>query len=153
MDVKANKEYYPPMHSAEHILNQTMVRMFNKGRSFSNHIEKKKSKCDYHFDRNLTEEEVEKLNEKVNSIIGQNLTVKEEFLDREEALKNYKLSQLPDDAGDVIRIIKIGDYDACPCSGVHVSQTKDIGNFKIISTSYEDGVLRIRFKLSENLNL
>ena len=153
MEVKANKEYHPPMHSAEHILNQTMVRMFNKGRSFSNHIEKKKSKCDYYFDRNLTKEEIETINKKVNEVIQQNLPVKEEFLSREEALKNYKLSQLPEDAGDVIRIIKVGDYDACPCSGVHVSNTKQIGIFKIISTSCEDGILRIRFKLSENLNL
>ena len=153
MEVKANKEYHPPMHSAEHILNQTMVRMFNKGRSFSNHIEKKKSKCDYYFERNLTEEEIETINKKVNEVIRQNLPVKEEFLSREEALKNYKLSQLPEDAGDVIRIIKVGDYDACPCSGVHVSNTKQIGIFKIISTSCEDGILRIRFKLSENLNL
>ena len=53
-EIKPNKQYHPQMHSAEHILNQTMVRMFNRGRSFSNHIEKKKSKCDYHFDRNLT---------------------------------------------------------------------------------------------------
>ncbi len=150
MEVKANKNYHPPMHTAEHILNQTMVRMFNKGRSFSNHIEKKKSKCDYHFDRNLTEEEIENINKKVNDVISQNLSVNEEFLDREEALKVYKLSQLPDDAGDFIRVIKTGDYDACPCSGVHVSNTKEIGIFKIISTSYEDGVLRIRFKLIEN---
>ena len=153
MEVKANKEYHPPMHSAEHILNQTMVRMFNKGRSFSNHIEKKKSKCDYYFERNLTEEEIETINKKVNEVIRQNLPVKEEFLSREEALKNYKLSQLPEDAGDVIRIIKVGDYDACPCSGVHVSNTKQIGIFKIFSTSCENGILRIRFKLSENFNL
>lgn len=146
-EVKANKDYNPEMHSAEHILNQTMVRMFNKGRSFSNHIEKKKSKCDYHFDRNLTEEEVETINKKVNEVIQQDLKVTAEFLHRDEAINNFKLSQLPDDAGDTIRIIKIGDYDACPCSGVHVSSTKEIGNFQIISTGYEDGVLRVRFKL------
>ncbi len=146
-EVKSNKDYNPEMHSAEHLLNQTMVRMFNKGRSFSNHIEKKKSKCDYHFERNLTEEEVETINKKVNEIIQQDLPVYEEFLKREDALKHYKLSQLPEDAGETIRIIKIGNYDACPCSGVHVSHTKEIGNFKIISASFEDGVLRVRFKL------
>ncbi len=146
-EVKSNKDYNPEMHSAEHLLNQTMVRMFNRGRSFSNHIEKKKSKCDYHFDRNLTEEEVETINKKVTEIIQQDLPVYEEFLKRDDALKQYKLSQLPEDAGETIRIIKIGDYDACPCSGVHVSHTKEIGNFKIISTSFEDGVLRVRFKL------
>lgn len=148
-EVKSNKDYNREMHSAEHILNQTMVRMFNKGRSFSNHIEKKKSKCDYHFDRNLTEMESEEINKKVNEIIQKDLTVTEEFLHRDEAIKNYKLSQLPNDAGDTIRIIKIGGYDACPCSGVHVKSTKEIGKFQIISTSYEDGVLRVRFKLTK----
>lgn len=148
--VKANKDYNAEMHSAEHILNQTMVRMFNKGRSFSNHIEKKKSKCDYHFDRNLTEEEVETINKKVNEVIQQDLKVTEEFLNRDEAINHFKLSQLPDDAGETIRIIKIGDYDACPCSGVHVSSTKETGKFQIISTSFEDGVLRVRFKLPKD---
>jgi len=135
------------MHSAEHILNQTMVRMFNRGRSFSNHIEKKKSKCDYHFDRNLTEEEISEIEKKVNEIIQMNLEVKEEFLKKEIAKNLYKLDKLPESAGEIIRIIKIGDYDACPCSGLHVSNTQEIGKFEIISTSYEQNVLRIRFKL------
>ena len=42
-----NKQEYPPMHTAEHILNQTMVRMFGCPRSKNAHIERKKSKCDY----------------------------------------------------------------------------------------------------------
>jgi Ser-tRNA(Ala) deacylase AlaX len=146
-EVKSNKDYNREMHSAEHILNQTMVRMFNKGRSFSNHIEKKKSKCDYHFDRDLTEDEVDAINKIVNEVIAKDLKVTEEFMHRDDAINNFKLSQLPDDAGDTIRIIKIGDYDACPCSGVHVSSTKEIGTFQILSTSCEDGVLRVRFKL------
>jgi len=148
MEVRSNKQYNPQMHSAEHILNQTMLRIFNQGRSFSNHIEKKKSKCDYNFERNLTAEEILIINKKVNEVIQQNLPVKEEFLERDEALKHYKLSQLPEEAGDVIRIIKIGDYDACPCSGRHVSNTNEIGTFNIFSTDFNNGVLRIRFKLS-----
>lgn len=78
------------------------------------------------------------------------MPVTEEFLKRDEAINNFKLSQLPDDAGDTIRIIKIGDYDACPCSGVHVQSTKEIDKFQIISTSFEDGVLRVRFKLPKD---
>jgi len=42
-----NKQEYPPMHTAEHILNQTMIRMFGCERSKNTHIERKKSKCDY----------------------------------------------------------------------------------------------------------
>jgi len=146
-DIKSNKQYNPQMHSAEHILNQTMVRMFNCGRSFSNHIEKKKSKCDYNFDRNLTEEEIQLINNKVNEVIQQDLMVQEEFYTKNEAQEKFNLSRLPDDAGDKVRVIKIGDYDACPCSGLHVTHTKEIGSFKIISTDFKDEVLRIRFKL------
>jgi misacylated tRNA(Ala) deacylase len=144
------KDYDPCMHSAEHILNQTMVRMFNKGRSFSNHIEKKKSKCDYHFDRDLSPQEILEIEETVNTEIRKNHTVKEEYLAREEAEKLYYLKRLPSDTGNEIRIIKIGDYDACPCSGVHVKNSSEIGEFKIISTGFGNGVLRVRFKLLES---
>ena len=144
-----NKEYDPRMHSAEHILNQTMVRMFNRGRSFSAHIEKKKSKCDYHFNRELTQAELSDIEKKVNDVIRQNLPVTETFLPRDEALKSFSLEKLPDQAGDNIRIIKIGDYDSCPCIGKHVSSTKEIGGFRIISSSFENGVLRLRFRLNE----
>ena len=146
-EVKSNKQYHPQMHSAEHILNQTMVRMFNCGRSFSNHIEKKKSKCDYHFERDLTGAELEEIERRVNEVIQKNLKVVEEFISKDYAEKEYNLTKLPDEVGETIRIIKIGDYDACPCSGLHVSHTKEIGSFKIISTDYNDGKLRIRFKL------
>lgn len=144
-----SKDYDPRMHSAEHILNQTMVRLFNKGRSFSAHIEKKKSKCDYHFDRELTPAELAEIETRVNKVIELNLTVTETFIPREEALKTFSLDKLPDQAGDNIRIIKVGDYDACPCIGKHVSSSKEIGGFKIISSSFENGVLRIRFKLND----
>ena len=144
-----SKDYNPRMHSAEHILNQTMVRMFNKGRSFSAHIEKKKSKCDYRFERNLSAEEVAELEKRVNQVIAANLPVTESFLSKEEASAKFNLERLPDEAGDSLRIISIGDYDDCPCIGHHVSFTEEIGGFKVISTDFNEGVLRIRFKLLE----
>jgi misacylated tRNA(Ala) deacylase len=135
----------PRMHSAEHILNQTMVRMFKCGRCFRAHIEKKKSKCDYHFDRPLTGEEIKDIESKVNQVIESDLPVREEFLAREEAQVQYDLERLPEETGNQIRIIKVGDYDACPCIGPHVRTTREIGKFRILSSSFEDGVLRIRF--------
>jgi misacylated tRNA(Ala) deacylase len=143
------KDYDPRMHSAEHILNQTMVRMFNCGRAFSAHIEKKKSKCDYHFDRNITPEEIAQIESKVNEIVNMNLPIAEQIIDREEADKLVSLARLPENAGDKVRVITIGDFDICPCSGVHASSTKEIGEFKIISTDYADTVLRIRFKIGQ----
>ncbi len=141
------KQYHPSMHSAEHILNQTMVRMFNKGRSFSAHIEKKKSKCDYHFNRDLTEDEKLKIETKVNEIIKLNLPVTESFMNISEAHEKFNLEKLPEGAGENIRIIKIGEYDACPCIGEHVKNTGEIGEFRITTSSFNNNVLRLRFKL------
>lgn len=146
--MKTEKQFDPRMHSAEHIVNRTMVRMFACGRCFSAHIEKKKSKLDYHFDRPLTDMEIEELEKRANEIIGADLPVSEEFMSRESAEKEYNLLRLPEDSGDTIRIVKIGDYDACPCIGPHVRSTGEIGAFRIISASFEDGVLRVRYKLS-----
>lgn len=144
------KEYDPRMHSAEHILNQTMVRMFHRGRSFSTHIEKKKSKCDYHFDRGLTETEVAEIERTVNEVIASGADVREDFITRSQAETQFNLERLPEEVGNRIRIIRIGEYDACPCIGQHVTSTSEIGAFHIVSTSYDDGVLRVRFKLGGN---
>lgn len=143
------KSYYPPMHTAEHLLNGTMDKMFKRGRAFSAHIEKKKSKCDYYFDRNLTEEEIKKIEEIVNDKIARDLLVTENFMSRDEAQNYFNLSRLPEEAGDNLRVISIGDYDKCLCSGPHVKSTKEIGGFRIISTDFNEGVLRIRFKINE----
>ena len=150
MDYNENpKEYYPPMHTAEHLLNGTMDQMFKRGRSFSAHIEKKKSKCDYHFDRDLTPEEIKTIEDKINAVISSDQQVKEEFMKRDDAAKYFSLQRLPEEAGETLRVISIGDYDKCLCSGPHVKSTKEIGGFRIISTGFENGILRIRFKINE----
>lgn len=138
------------MHSAEHIFIQTMVRMFNCGRAFSSHIEKKKSKCDFHLGRNITPEEVEQINRRVNEVIQADLPVRESFMGRDEAMRRFNLSRLPEEAGETIRIITIGDYDSCPCSGEHAASTKEIGDFRIVSSDYADGVLRVRFTIQKS---
>ena len=142
------KEIDPKMHSAEHILNQTMVRMFDCNRSFNAHIEKKKSKCDYHFERALTEEEIRQIEKRINDVIQADLVVTEEYITREESQKQYNLERLPQNAGDKIRIVKIGEYDACPCIGSHVKSTREIGTFRIVSVSFKNSVLRMRFKIA-----
>ncbi len=151
MDFQENsKTYYAPMHTAEHILNQTMDRMFGCGRSFNSHIERKKSKCDYRISRPLTEDEITAIIQKVNEIIRTNAEVTEEFISLEEAKSVYNLSKLPDDAGTTIRIVKVGDYDACPCSGIHVKNTSEIPEFQIASASFENNAVRLRFKLKSD---
>jgi len=135
------------MHTCEHILNQTMVRMFGCERSKNAHIERKKSKCDYSLANAPTEAQITELSRKVNDVIDQHLPVTIGFMPREEAGKLVDLSKLPAEATDTLRIVRVGDYDACACIGQHVDNTSELGRFEIISHDYEEGRWRVRFKL------
>lgn len=142
-----NKAEHEESHSCEHILNGTMVKMFGCPRSKNAHIERKKSKCDYLLDNEPTAEQVAAVEAKVNEEIAKNHDVTVEFMSRDEAAKIVDLSKLPEDASETLRIVRIGDYDACACIGAHVSNTSEIGTFKIISHSFADGVWRLRWKI------
>lgn len=146
-----NKQEYPPMHTAEHILNQTMVRMFDCPRSRNAHIERKKSKCDYLLDACPTEAQVREIERRVNEVIGQALPVSYEFVKRDEVPPEVDLGKLPDEASETLRLVCIGDYDVCACVGTHVQNTAEIAPFRIISHDYnaETRTWRLRFKLAE----
>ena len=144
-----NKEEYPPMHTAEHILNATMVRMFGCPRSRNAHIERKKSKCDYELPSCPTEEQVAQIETAVNEVIARNLDVRIEYMTHEQAASIVDLSKLPQDASETLRIVRVGDYDACACIGKHVGNTSEIGTFKILSHDFENGRWRVRWKVTE----
>lgn len=141
-----NKQEYPPMHSAEHILNQTMVRMFGCARSKNAHIERKKSKCDYELAETPTAEMMAEVERQMNEVIEQHLPITIEFIPKAEAGAIVDLSKLPEDVSETLRIVRVGDYDACACIGTHVSNTSEIGRFKLLNYDYTDGRLRLRFK-------
>lgn len=142
-----NKAEFEPAHTAEHILNATMVKMFGCPRSRNAHVEKKKSKCDYILDSEPSAEDVTQIENSVNEVIAQELDVTVEFMSREQAAEVVDLSKLPEDASDTLRIVRIGDYDACACIGAHVQNTREIGTFRIISHSFAEGVWRLRWKV------
>ncbi|MGC3979488.1 MAG: hypothetical protein QM751_15450 [Paludibacteraceae bacterium] len=145
---EAKKDYNEPMHTAEHILNQTMVRMFGCGRSMNAHIERKKSKCDYMLSQTPSNEQIQEIQRKVNEIINLHLPVNEEFMNREEAGKIVDLSKLSTEASETLRIIRVGDYDACACIGQHVKNTSEIGRFEILTHDFENGRWRVRWRVS-----
>lgn len=143
-----NKREFPPMHTAEHVLNATMVRMFGCGRHVSAHVERTKSKLDYDFPRPLTDDEVLEVERRVNEVIMADLPVVISYATQDEVADRFNLERLPDGASEVVRIVSVGDYDECLCAGDHVEHTAQIGTFRISSTRYQDGRLRIVFRLT-----
>lgn len=142
-----NKQEYEPAHTAEHLLNQTMIRMFGCERSKNAHIERKKSKINYNLSSCPTAEQVAETERKMNELIQQDLPVTFEFVTRDNIPEGVALDKLPEDASETLRIVRIGDYDICACIGSHVKSTKEIGTFKITSTSYNEDSFRIVYKV------
>lgn len=142
-----NKEEYPPMHTVEHILNQTMIRLFGCGRAVSAHVEKKKSKLDFELSNPIDDTDIQRIEECVNRVIQSQLPVTVEYITQAEAQTRFDLRRLPQNASETVRVVKVGDYDECLCIGRHVENTAEIGTFKIISYDFKDGLLRLRFKL------
>ncbi|MDO4992932.1 MAG: hypothetical protein Q4E26_08260 [Prevotellaceae bacterium] len=144
-----NKQEHEPAHTAEHLLNQTMVRMFGCERSRNAHIERKKSKINYNLDTCPTPEQITEIERTMNEVIEQDLPVTFEFVTRDNIPEGVVLDKLPQDASETLRIVRIGDYDICACIGSHVKSTKEIGTFKITSTSYNEGSFRIVYKVNQ----
>lgn len=142
-----NKQEFPPMHTAEHILNGTMVKLLGCRRADNAHIERKKSKCDYALPQSLTPEQVQEIERRVNDVIVADLPVTVAFATQNEVCDRFDMARLPEGASETVRIVRVGDYDECLCVGAHVERTSQIGKFRISSTRYQDGVQRIVFRL------
>lgn len=144
-----NKDEFPPAHTAEHLLNQVMVRMFGCERSRNAHIERKKSKISYILDHKPDRKEEREIERTMNELIEQDLPVTFEFVDRDHIPDNVQIDRLPEDASEMIRLVRIGDFDVCPCIGKHVRSTSQIGRFEMLGTNWNQSTrsFRIRYKV------
>ena len=144
-----NKEEFPPAHTAEHLLNQTMIRLFGCGRSYNAHVERKKSKMSFHLDHKPTRQEEKEIERRMNELIEEDLPVTFEFVTRENIPEGVVLDRLPEDASETIRLVRIGDYDVCPCIGKHVRSTSQIGRFEMLGTNWDEieKSFRVRFRI------
>ncbi len=144
-----NKEEFPPAHTAEHLLNQVMIRMFGCERSHNAHIERKKSKMSFYVDHKPTRQEEKDIEREMQRLIEEDLPVTFEVVKRDELPEGINASRLPDDVSDTIRLVRIGDYDVCPCIGKHVRSTSQIGHFEMLGTNWDEQEhsFRVRFKI------
>ena len=144
-----NKEEFPPAHTAEHLLNQTMIKLFGCERSYNAHIERKKSKMSFRLDHKPTRKEEKEIERQMKLLIEEDLPVTFEFVSCEDLPEGIATDRLPDDASDTIRLVRIGDYDVCPCIGRHVRSTGQIGRFEMLGTNWDEmeHSFRVRFKI------
>ena len=146
---KHNKEEFPPAHTAEHLLNQVMIRMFGTERSSNAHIERKKSKMTFILDHKPDRKEEKAIEAEMNRLITEDLPVTYEMVDRNNIPDGVSVDKLPEDASEMLRLVRIGDFDVCLCIGKHVRSTAQIGRFEMLGTNWDEEkhAFRVRFKV------
>lgn len=144
-----NKEEFPPAHTAEHLLNQVMIRIFGCKRSYNAHVERKKSKMSFYLANKPSRHDEKLIEVTMNNMIAEDLPVTYEYVDRNSLPDDVCIDRLPDDASDTIRLVRIGNYDVCPCIGKHVRSTSQIGRFELLGTNWDEEKrsFRVRFKV------
>ena len=144
-----NKEEFPPAHTAEHLLNQTMMRLFGCERSRNAHVERKKSKITDILERKPDRHAEKAIEKRMNELIAEDMPVTYDFVTRDNIPEGVHIDRLPEDASETIRLVRIGDYDVCPCIGKHVRSTSQIGRFELLGTNWDEEKksFRVRFKV------
>lgn len=141
------------LHTTTHLLNAALRKVlgdtvYQKG----SNINPERLRFDFSFDRKLTQEELQAVTRLVNEAIDSELPVICEEMTVEEAKKQGAIGVFDEKYGDKVKVYSIGDFSKEICGGPHVSNTSELGRFRILKEqSSSAGVRRIKAKLEERV--
>tara|TARA_Y100000310_G_scaffold91913_1_gene89440 strand:- start:6138 stop:7811 length:1674 start_codon:yes stop_codon:yes gene_type:complete len=135
------------LHTATHLLNQALREVLKKPDIFQrgSNITAERARFDFNFDRKLTDEEKQKVEDWVNKQIKKDLPVKVEEMTLDQAKKAGAQGVFESKYGDKVKVYSIGNISTEICAGPHVSNTSELSKFKIKKEqSSSSGVRRIK---------
>ena len=134
------------LHTATHLLHAALRKILGEEvRQAGSDITAERLRFDFTFPRKFTPEEIKRVEDLVNKVIGQDLPVTKEEMPYEEVLKTDALSFFKQKYPDRVNVYSVGDFSKELCGGPHVSRTSEIGQFKITKEeAIAAGVRRIR---------
>ncbi|MBS3139506.1 alanine--tRNA ligase, partial [Candidatus Woesearchaeota archaeon] len=139
------------MHTATHLLNEALRRVIDpRIKQRGSNITPERLRFDFSFDRKLTSEEIQAVEDEVNRVIQSGLEVTREEMSKDEAMQLGAQMEFGAKYPDRVSVYFIGDYSKEFCGGPHVRNTNEMGRFKIIKEeSSAAGVRRIKAVMGE----
>jgi alanyl-tRNA synthetase len=134
------------LHTATHLLHAALRKILGeKVKQMGSDINPERLRFDFSFERKLTKEEIQKVEDLVNQKIKENLEVRKEEMSLKEALKSGALAFFKEKYPERVTVYTISDFSKEICAGPHVKRTGELGGFKIIKEeSAGAGIRRIR---------
>lgn len=141
-----NSEIETKYHTATHLLNAALKLVVNKDvHQKGSNITEERMRFDFSCDHKLSDEEIKKVEDIVNTWINEGLDVICTQMNKEDAIKSGAECMFIERYPDVVTVYTIGDISKELCGGPHVKNTKELGHFKIIKEeASSSGVRRIK---------
>ncbi|MGJ0352573.1 alanine--tRNA ligase [Aliarcobacter cryaerophilus] len=143
--VVVNRYEIAKHHSATHLLQSALKMVLGDSVSQAGSFnDANKLRFDFTYPKAMTNEQINEVEDLVNSMINRALAGVVEELPLEEAKKKGAIAMFGEKYGEVVRVISFGDVSVEFCGGTHVKNTADIGSFYIIKESgVSAGIRRI----------
>ena len=133
-------------HTATHLLNAALKKVLGSHvHQKGSNITAERMRFDFSHDAKMTDEEKQKAEDLVNEYIEKAIPVEKIEMKKEEAINMGAEAMFIDKYGEVVTVYKIGDFSVELCGGPHVSNTSELGKFKIKKEEASSaGVRRIK---------
>ena len=138
-------------HTATHLLNAALKKVLGSHvHQKGSNITAERMRFDFSHDEKMTQEQKSQVEDLVNEYIKMSIPVEKLEMNKEEAIKMGAEAMFMDKYGDIVTVYKIGDVSIELCGGPHVTNTSELGKFKIKKEeSSSAGVRRIKAILIE----
>ena len=121
-------------HSATHLLHKALKEVLGEHvNQAGSLVTSERLRFDVtHFEA-ITKEELKVIEEKVNDVILESLNITCENMSINDAKNKGAMALFGEKYGDEVRVVSMGDYSIELCGGTHLTNTSQIGMFKILS--------------------